>query len=303
MYRAHRFAENPIVRPDMDPSIGTNLNGPSLIRVPDWIDRPLGRYYLYFANHQGKFIRLAYADDLHGPWRIHAPGVLHLDETPCRGHIASPEVVVDEARKELVLYFHGGRAPRGQREFHAVGADGLHFRAAEHEMGPFYMRVFAHQGAYYAVAKTVDALFGGVLCRSPDGRQPFDQGPEIIPRMRHAAVRKRGERLDVFFSRGEDCPERILAATMDLRGDWRTWRAGEPQELLAPEQDYEGAHLRLEPSGFGGVNEPVNQLRDPAFFEEDGRAYLVYSAAGESSLCMAELTEMTEETTAGDSAE
>jgi hypothetical protein len=72
--RVARFASNPIVRPHMDGRMGDNVNGPSLIRVPDWVRNPLGRYYLYFAHHQGTFIRLAYADDLSGPWRIHAAG-------------------------------------------------------------------------------------------------------------------------------------------------------------------------------------------------------------------------------------
>ena len=39
--RAERFAENPIVRPNMDARMGTNVNGPSLIRVPDWVAEPL----------------------------------------------------------------------------------------------------------------------------------------------------------------------------------------------------------------------------------------------------------------------
>ena len=49
---------NPLIVPEMSASIGTNINGPSLIRVPDWVENPLGRYYLYFAHHKGKFIRL-----------------------------------------------------------------------------------------------------------------------------------------------------------------------------------------------------------------------------------------------------
>lgn len=50
----------PIITPDTHPSAGTNINGPSLIRVPDWVDDPLGRYYLYFADHKGSDIRLAW---------------------------------------------------------------------------------------------------------------------------------------------------------------------------------------------------------------------------------------------------
>jgi hypothetical protein len=80
-----RFPENPINRPDMSRRLGENVNGPSLIRVPDWIESPLGRYYLYFGHHLGDHIRLAYADDLHGPWRIYEPGVLSLAESGFTG--------------------------------------------------------------------------------------------------------------------------------------------------------------------------------------------------------------------------
>jgi len=35
----------------------------------------------------------------------------------------------------------------------------------------------------------------------------------------------------------------------------------------------------------------VNQLRDPAIFEEDGRVWLLYAIAGESGIALAELHE------------
>jgi hypothetical protein len=38
-----RLTGNPIITPASDSSIGTNINGPSVIRVPDWVERPLGR--------------------------------------------------------------------------------------------------------------------------------------------------------------------------------------------------------------------------------------------------------------------
>src|SRR5262249_41917825 len=102
-----RFPENPIIRPDMSPRLGENVNGPSLIRVPDWIRSPLGRYYLYFAHHRGNYIRLAYADDLHGPWLIYEPGVLPLASSGFAFKIASPDVHADTERRQLRLYFHG----------------------------------------------------------------------------------------------------------------------------------------------------------------------------------------------------
>ena len=256
--------------------------------MPDWVASPLGRYYLYFGHHQGQFIRLAYADDLHGPWRIHTPGVLHLDQTACINHIASPDVHIDDDRREIVLYFHGV-TPEGQRSFRAVSTDGLNFQASDTILGPFYFRVFRHDGVFYAIAKTVVADGGGVLLRSDDGKTPFEQGQDILPRQRHVAVQKQGDRLRIFYSRGEDMPERILMSEMDLTGDWRTWTPGEPVDVLTPEETYEGGDLPLEPSRFGAVHYRVRQLRDPAIFEEEGRVYLVYSSAGESGLCLAEL--------------
>lgn len=35
-----RFPENPVITPDMDARMGQNVNGPSLIRVPDWLEDP-----------------------------------------------------------------------------------------------------------------------------------------------------------------------------------------------------------------------------------------------------------------------
>lgn len=76
-----RFETNPIVHSGLG-DVGQNINGPSLIRVPDWVDRKLSEYYLYFASHRGQYIRLAHSDDLAGPWTVHEGGVLHIDETP-----------------------------------------------------------------------------------------------------------------------------------------------------------------------------------------------------------------------------
>ena len=51
--RVERLLDAPIIGPALHPSIGENIQGPSLIRVPEWVESPLGRYYLYFADHKG----------------------------------------------------------------------------------------------------------------------------------------------------------------------------------------------------------------------------------------------------------
>ena len=61
---ARRLGDGAIIGPPSDPSLGSNIQGPSLVRAPSWIDDPLGGYYLYFADHKGSYIRLAYADEV-----------------------------------------------------------------------------------------------------------------------------------------------------------------------------------------------------------------------------------------------
>src|SRR3954453_4440838 len=75
--RVRRLGDGPIIAPGLHPSIGVNIQGPSAIRVPDWVAGRLGAYYLYFADHKGSYIRLAHADRPTGPWTVHPPGSLH----------------------------------------------------------------------------------------------------------------------------------------------------------------------------------------------------------------------------------
>jgi len=295
----HRFPQNPIVTPASSSTIGDNINGPSLIRVPAWVDKPLGRYYLYFAHHGGKFIRLAYADDLTGPWKIHEQGTLSIEEAPrCHDHVASPDMHVDEARREILMYFHcpsggqvdaNGRVDINEQEtFLATSSDGLRFRVSPTALGPAYFRVFHWGDYYYTIVR------GGVVLRSRDIRSRFETGPTLIPAdrgrlLRHAAVDVEGDLLRVYYSRIGDRPERILVSQTRLTPDWQAWRASPPVDVLTPERDYEGANLPLEVSAPDEAPGRVRQLRDPGIFSENGRTYLLYSIAGESGLAIGEI--------------
>jgi len=70
--RITRLLEQPIIDASSCESIGTNIQGPSLIEAPPWLPDPLGRYLLYFADHKGSHIRLAYSDEVTGPWTVHS---------------------------------------------------------------------------------------------------------------------------------------------------------------------------------------------------------------------------------------
>ena len=312
--KARRLLDQPIVGPDLHPSIGVNIQGPSLIRVPDWVPNPLGRYYLYFADHKGSYIRLAYADAVIGPWTIHTPGSLHLGEsgfptepppmtdaqfavlearwkqsgatlshdlrseftTP---HIASPDVHVDAATHRIVMYYHGLEAAGTQITRVATSVNGIAFAARpEVLIGRSYLRVFHHRGEVYGIAMP------GQIYRN------FEPGPILFnPNMRHAALLKRGDTLYVFWTQVGDAPESILLSTIDLTGDWHTWRDGPPVTILRPDRLWEGAGAPMVPSVRSTAYGLVNQLRDPAIFEDDGRVYLLYAAGGESGIAIAEL--------------
>ena len=139
-----------------------NINGPSVLRVPDWIpvdERPHAQanYYLYFANHRGDSIRMAWADSIGGPWTLFnygtatdqslsgrvtpGDGVLDLnlgaDATIDLGavvidnHIASPDVRLDEVNQRIVMYFHSPViGPLDQTTFVATSKFGLNFNIA-----------------------------------------------------------------------------------------------------------------------------------------------------------------------------
>jgi hypothetical protein len=293
-----RLAENPIICPAMLPGKdGDNINGPSLIRVPAWLPNSLGKYYLYFANHHGKYIRLAYANRLEGPWKIFPGGVLNLKEAPgATGHIASPDVHIDNERHELRLYFHGpAKAGKGQMTFYSSSKDGKHFTADATPLCPFYLRAFRWDGMWYGLAKS------GQLYRSPDGRVPFTSGGNPLPGgrdsdsktavyPRHVAVDLRGDTLWVYWSNIGDAPEHILCGRLRLTGDWTTWKVTDVRSLLRPEQPWEGASLPVKKSSSGAASRAVHQLRDPVVFvDDDGRSYLLYSVAGESGVAIAEL--------------
>jgi len=290
---ATRFAENPLVTPDADDRIGTNLNGPSVVRAPPWLDDPLGRYYMYFAHHGGEYVRLAYADDLRGPWEVHSPGTLHLGDTRFDGHVASPDVHVDRDDERLRMYFHGCCGPfehaageMNQVTDVATSTDGLEFAVRGRTLGNSYFRVFERGDAHYALAND------GHLYRGEDPLAPFERLHELFPRNRHFAVRHLDDdTLQVFLTRRGDRPERVMVAVVDLAPDPSEWHADPhpPETVLWPARDYEGGDLPVETSALGSADEPVRALRDPAVLEEDGTVYLFYAVAGERGIAGAEL--------------
>jgi hypothetical protein len=305
---AQRIGDGPLIRPDMpglEGDLGTNIDGPSVIRVPAWVMNPLGKYYMYFGHHRGTYIRLAYADDPKGPWTVYRPGTLKLEQTSALHHVASPDVIVDDENKRVILYYHGptetpginyGGRPYAQMTFVATSADGLAFKPASGAIAPPYMKAFRYKGYTYGLSmgdkKSVYPVWlrSGLFSRSKTGMGPFETGPRILDEMRHAAVLLRGDTLHIFYTVVGDQPERILYTTVDLRPDWSEWTASAPVEVLRPERPYEGADVPLAASRGGMAAGREHALRDPGVLDDSGRIFLYYSVAGEKGIGAAEVT-------------
>jgi hypothetical protein len=317
-----RFAQNPLVMVDSSPTLGKNVNGPTVIRVPAWVQRPLGRYYMYFANHRGDYIRLAYADQVTGPWKIHEPGVLHARDTAfyrqqpdlmteggMNTHLASPEIFIDEPNRRIVMWTHGWftngeRWPgtlreaqawakeRGYGQYSQVSEspDGLRFTSLPAITKESYLRVFQYGEYFYSISRL------GQLSRSRDLRASFELGGNpfrdsaYAGRVRHVALVRKGNQLQVLFTAIGDAPERIYLTTIDLTRDWTEWRTTPPIDVLQPGPDYECGNLPIEKSQVGDVMGRVRQIRDPHVFADEGRTYLFYAVCGEQGVAGAEIT-------------
>ena len=286
--------------------IGNNINGPSLIKAPNWLPNCLGRYYLYFGHHFGQNIRMAFSNNLTGPWNIYKGGVLHLKETPFTHkrpnakqpqwateegvdglypHIASPDVHINMKEKSLEMFFHGLDHDGEQRSLRALSNDGLTWWVQSQRIKQTYLRVFCYKNIKYALG------WGGqILRQNSDGT--FELGPWSFGDQghRHASALVQGDKLHVVWTRIGDAPEQILYSSIDISLPWRDWYATEGQVILKPKFDWEGANLPISNSTVGGLTKQEHALRDPFLFEQNEEIYMLYAGGGETCIGIAKLS-------------
>ena len=136
-----RLTDTPLVAADLfppsaiaglEPDALANINGPSVLRMPDWAAGKQAALHMYFGHHKGRSLRLAYADQMAGPWAMHPDPVIPLadslfepvDPAPdptlaapdwvealggdyLYAHVASPDVHIDEPNHRIIMYYHG----------------------------------------------------------------------------------------------------------------------------------------------------------------------------------------------------
>ena len=176
---------------------------PTVIRVPDWLTveqraHPKANYYLYFSEHHGDHLFMSWAESLSGPWfefnlggRFNGftrRGVFDVRADPTResfGHLAAPDVHVDDQNHQFIMFFHaknqpetvspsGMVVPQLHKNFVATSANGLNFfdpktAGGQSGHGPRtvtvdgitrdlwiadpYQRAFQHHNRWYSVSR------------------------------------------------------------------------------------------------------------------------------------------------------
>ena len=206
---------------------------------------------------------------------------------PTTPHVASPEVLIDEASKKIRLYYHGVAEGNLQMSKVATSIDGLQFTPESTYITTPYLRVFPYRDDYYGLAMP------GFMYRSTDGLSNFQVRNRWFfdTAVRHSGLYLEGDNLYIFYSRVGDEPERILYTTIDMSSsDWNDWQVSDSKELLRPTLAWEGVNEPVVPSMRGEMGIMVNQLRDPYVFKDvDGQLYLLYTGAGEQGIGIAKL--------------
>ena len=197
-------------------------------------------------------------------------------------HIASPDVLVDEENKRIVMFFHGLEDVGVQVTRAAISKDGINFITKAEQLGRTYWRSFKWRRNFYALAMP------GQFYRSESLLSGYEEGPLLFnPDMRHNAVMLRGDQLFIFWTQVGEIPESVKLSTINLSENWEDWVQIDHGVVLRPERDYEGVKAPLIPSIRSTAYGKVNQLRDPAILKDEGNIWLFYAVAGESGIGLA----------------
>ncbi len=218
--RGHDFA--PVNSGKIIARDGADTGYPSVVKVPAWVpadQRPAANanYYMYYGRHRGDHILMKWAESINGAWTAFnlggvyngrsRRGVFDTAADPTResyGHVAHPDIYVDDDKRRFIMFFHGKNQPdatsssgivvgRKHGQFVATSASGLNFNDAtfaggEPGHGPRtvqfdkltrdmiiasnYMRVFRYRGDWYSLGRM------GILDKAPDPANPLHPNPD-----------------------------------------------------------------------------------------------------------------------------
>tara|TARA_B100000586_G_C20082253_1_gene415944 strand:+ start:469 stop:1461 length:993 start_codon:yes stop_codon:yes gene_type:complete len=319
--KVKKFKNGLIIHPGLSEEIGQNIQGPSLIKTPDWISNKLAKYYLYFADHKGDHIKLAYSDNLLGPWKILNGGTLQLHQSEFLTH--KPIIPNNYDLNKMGISQPDGYNPEKlQTQYipsrlddmtipHIASPD-VHTDDINKKIVMYYhgLEKFGFQLTRVATSddginfkaekktigrsyfrrfeyknKTFGMSMPGVFYENSGNISEYTEITTLFDNnMRHSALIVINDLLHVFYSNVGDIPERIYLSTINISKPYNEWEESNPIEVIRPVFEWEGATLPLESSSRSAINIPVNQIRDPAIFVENENIYILYSVRGENGI-------------------
>lgn len=301
----------PIITQDMFSAInrsieGDNMNGPSLIRIPNWVNNPIGKYYLYFSHHRGRYIRIAYSQNVTGPYSLLSGGAVINISTPV-SHLASPDVHINHPAKTITMYFHtlDKTSIYGQLTQAFISYDGIHFQPHSSDIARYYFRRFQVLRDIFAIAPSNMGRDFTLLHR-PGRSESYrvSSNRTFFPLARHVFPHPvRFNAIVALYSVLFDAPERIYCSRVNItynknrdvnarscpKFQFRikegiklpdgygkgvndsdcnyVWVSEGPrQTVLLPDASFEGGDLPIRRSQNGPADEFVRELRDPYVF-------------------------------------
>jgi hypothetical protein len=277
----------------------SNICNPCIVKVPEWVRDPIGKYYLYYADHRGKFIKFAFSNSIFNNWKIKLNTIININSFKnAINHIASPEIYIDNNKKKFYLLTHShSTTHKGQWTYVSESNNGLNFKVINDKpLAPFYLRVFKYNNFFYGVSK------GGNLWKSNDLINEFEPCQNLFDlsksndllhnydgAIRHVGLFVENNTLYIFYSKIGDKPERIYYSRLILEVNDKNWKFTFETELLRPTLDFEGANLPLTKSKPGDTPFMENALRDPYLFKINNNYYLAYCVKGEFGIAIAEI--------------
>lgn len=295
--------------PTFPGSDGNNIMFGSIVKAASWHVAPLGDYYCLFGDHDGTYIRVAYADAVTGPWTVITAGTdITLAALNAAGgysggtHVSSPEIIVDDVGERYVVTLHGDSTGLGHESVAAESIDLENFTFLDSAArlsdgtGMLYVRPFTYGGEWYAVSDTLILFRSATLTGSNAYSRQTDPATfrgSNGGNGRHAGCVVRGDTLVVFWTNRGDYCERIKYASLDMSAaGWDSWAMGAGADMLFPYTVGDGADMPWTTSGSGAVTARVRELRDPGVFIDpsDGTHWLIYAQAGEDALGVLDIT-------------
>ncbi len=302
--RVERLPDNPMLTLDMFSEDRTehSLMSGCLIKVPSWVENPLGKYYLYSAQHHGRdHLDLSYSDNINGPWTVYEPGVLPIEET-CDGevdHISAPDVHVVDDQQRFVMFFHGMSSCYGHHGSIALSDDGVTWHGTDYWIPAYFVVKQAIDGKYYGVGKKGELFRSDSLITDRGTEKHSDryamiyklpEDPiETIKFARHSSLRLVQDTMYVLYSNRGDTLEhlKVIKVVNFTDPDTSNWIVSEGQSLLRPEYDWEGVNFPIKVSAGGHTGK--HELRDPKVYTVENQDYLCYSVAAESGVAIARI--------------